>query len=46
MLDNAKRTSAIEKLKPVITTAGMELKGDDEACEEDVSVETGSSRKC
>ncbi|ESU36310.1 Hypothetical protein DHA2_10034 [Giardia duodenalis] len=37
MLDNAKRTSAIEKLKPVITTAGMELKGDDEACKEDVS---------
>lgn len=37
MLDNAKRTSAIEKLKPVITTAGMELKGDDEAYEEDAS---------
>lgn len=37
MLDNSKRTSAIEKLKPVITTAGMELKGDDDAYDDDPS---------
>lgn len=37
MLDNFKRTSAIEKLKPVITTAGMELKGDDDVYEDDPS---------